>query len=190
MTRIEPLPARRRGLFARIARWFSRLRLGVEPLPLDAYEQSTPVLAAVAAYELVSERATRLSPTLRALVDLYTASLVGCPFCLDVGSSLARAQGVTEQQLRELPRHRESEAFDDLERLALAYTEAVTRTPVNVPDELFSALRARLGDAAMVELTAVIAWENYRARMNHALGFPAQGFSDGAVCALPAPAQT
>ncbi|HEY1691251.1 MAG TPA: hypothetical protein VGG39_03775 [Polyangiaceae bacterium] len=66
----------------------------------------------------------------------------------------------------------------------------MTRTPVDVPQRLFDALREHLDAAQMVELTAEIAWENHRARFNHALGIEAQGFSEGAFCALPeAPAK-
>ena len=61
----------------------------------------------------------------------------------------------------------------------------MTRTPVEVPDALFADLRARFDEAQMVELTASIAWENYRARFNHAFGLEAEGFSEGAFCALP-----
>jgi alkylhydroperoxidase family enzyme len=67
----------------------------------------------------------------------------------------------------------------------LDYSVAVTRTPVEVPDELFAALRRHFNEAQLVELTAAIAWENYRARFNHAFGIEAQGFSDGAYCPLP-----
>lgn len=68
----------------------------------------------------------------------------------------------------------------------LRYAEAMTRTPVTVPDELFAALRAHLDPRQMVELTSAIAWENYRARYDHAFGIEAQGFSEGAFCPLPA----
>jgi alkylhydroperoxidase family enzyme len=61
----------------------------------------------------------------------------------------------------------------------------MTKTPVDVPQALFDALRKSLDDAQIVELTAEIAWENHRARFNHALGIEAQGFSEGAFCALP-----
>lgn len=67
----------------------------------------------------------------------------------------------------------------------LDYSAAMTRTPVEVPDELFAALRRHFDEAQLVELTAAIAWENYRARFNHAFGIEAQGFSDGAYCPLP-----
>ena len=78
-----------------------------------------------------------------------------------------------------------STAFSDLDRLVLDYTVAMTRTPVEVPDALFAALRARLDEAQIVEITAAIAWENYRARFNHALEIGAQGFSEGAFCVVP-----
>lgn len=61
----------------------------------------------------------------------------------------------------------------------------MTETPVEVPDELFAALRQHFNDAQLVELTASIAWENYRARFDHACGIEAQGFSAGAFCPLP-----
>ena len=62
----------------------------------------------------------------------------------------------------------------------------MTRTPVEVPDALFDQLKARFNPAQLVELTAAIAWENYRARFNHAFGIESANFSEGAVCALPA----
>jgi alkylhydroperoxidase family enzyme len=98
---------------------------------------------------------------------------------------VSRAKGVTDEQLRDIGRHRESAAFSELEKLALDYATEMTKTPVEVPDALFGALRAHLDDEQMVELTAAIAWENYRARFDHALGIESQGFSEGAYCALP-----
>jgi len=62
----------------------------------------------------------------------------------------------------------------------------MTRTPVEVPDELFSRLRESFNEAQLVELTTTIAWENNRARFNHAFGLESESFSEGAVCALPA----
>lgn len=93
--------------------------------------------------------------------------------------------GVGEEQLRDLARYSESAAFSALEKLVLDYAVAMTRTPTDVPDELFAGLRSELDDAALVELTAMVAWENYRARFSHALGVEAQGFSRGAYCVLP-----
>ena len=59
---------------------------------------------------------------------------------------------------------------------------------MDVPDELFDRLRRHLDDGQIVELTHHIALENLRGRFNLALGIGAAGFSDGAVCAVPATA--
>ena len=68
----------------------------------------------------------------------------------------------------------------------LAYADLMTQTPVEVPEALFEKLRAEFNPAQLVELTAAIAWENYRARFNHAFGVESENFSGGSVCALPA----
>jgi len=60
----------------------------------------------------------------------------------------------------------------------------MTQTPVEVPDALFDRLRGRFSEAGLVELTSAIAWENYRARFDHAFGIEAENFSEGALCAL------
>jgi len=104
---------------------------------------------------------------------------------MDIGSAVGRTTGVTESQLVDLPRYQESSAFSPLEKLVIEYAARMTTTPVEVPETLFTALRQQLSEAQLVELTATIAWENYRARFNHALNIEAQGFSQGAFCALP-----
>ena len=92
---------------------------------------------------------------------------------------------MSEAQLRDLPRYSASPAFSPLEKLVLDYAVAMTNTPVEVPDALFARLREHFAEAELVELTAAIAWENYRARFDHAFGIGAQGFSEGAYCPLP-----
>jgi alkylhydroperoxidase family enzyme len=87
--------------------------------------------------------------------------------------------------LRELSRFEISGSFSDHERLVIEYAVEMTKTPMHVPDALFSRLQAEFDGPQLVELTASIAWENYRARFNHAFGLEAQGFSEGAFCALP-----
>jgi hypothetical protein len=61
----------------------------------------------------------------------------------------------------------------------------MTRAPVEVPDALFARLREKFSEPALVELTSAIAWENYRARFDHALGIEGENFTEGAVCAVP-----
>jgi alkylhydroperoxidase family enzyme len=84
-----------------------------------------------------------------------------------------------------LANYRNSMHFSDVERLVLEYADHITQTPVEIPDALFARLRERFNPAQLVELTANLAWENYRARYNHAFGIESENFTEGSVCALP-----
>jgi alkylhydroperoxidase family enzyme len=84
-----------------------------------------------------------------------------------------------------LPNYRGSALFSETEKLVLEYADAMTQTPVEVADALFAKLREKFTEAQLVELTANIAWENYRARFDHAFGVEAEGFAEGSYCAVP-----
>jgi alkylhydroperoxidase family enzyme len=84
-----------------------------------------------------------------------------------------------------LSNYRSDSNFSELERLVLEYADAMTQSPLEVSNALFARLRERFNEAEVVELTSAIAWENYRARFDHALGIEGENFSEGAVCALP-----
>src|SRR5215469_1659530 len=79
-----------------------------------------------------------------------------------------------------------SPLFSETEKLVLAYADGMTETPVELSDDLFAKLREKFTDAQLVELTATLAWENYRARFDHAFGIEAEGFTKGSYCAMPA----
>jgi AhpD family alkylhydroperoxidase len=183
VARIDP-PAKP-GPLARLSRWYARRRYGAELGPTDAFAHTPGLLVGYGALELAFERSRRLDPKLKMLAELKAATLSGCEWCIDFGSMLSRGEGITEQQLRDLPRYRDSGAFSELEKLVLDYATAMSRTPVEVPDELFEELRRHLDEAEIVELTTAAALENYRGRFNRALGFESQGFSEGSFCAIP-----
>jgi alkylhydroperoxidase family enzyme len=60
----------------------------------------------------------------------------------------------------------DSDLFSRAERAALALAEAMTVTPADISDDLFAELSAHYREEQIVELTATIALENYRARIN------------------------
>jgi 4-carboxymuconolactone decarboxylase len=94
--------------------------------------------------------------------------------------------GVSAEQVRSLHEHETSAAFSEEERLVLDYAVAMSQTPLDVSDALFERLQSRFSAPELVELTAVVSWENYRSRFNHAMGIKAHGFAENGVCALPA----
>ncbi|MFD0023144.1 carboxymuconolactone decarboxylase family protein [Streptomyces sp. NPDC058382] len=121
--------------------------------------------------------------SLKSFAHMAVASQVGCGWCLDVGYFQAQNQKLDLSKASQVPRWRESEVFTPLERDVLGYAEAMTNTPPTVTDELYAGLLDRLGAAAMVELTAYIAFVNMATRNNNANGVSSQGFSD--ACEIP-----
>ena len=87
---------------------------------------------------------------------------------------------MTFQKLSVVDRFRESPLFSEAERAALAFAEAVTRTPTAVTEVEFEPVRRHFTVPQIVELAATIAIEHFRAKFNTALGVQSQG-----LCFLP-----
>src|SRR5580704_8375187 len=136
MLRVQPLAPGSAGLLVRLTYWFSRRRLGKVPAPVGIMAHSGWILAAVAGYELAQERARALAPRLKDLANIKVATEVGCRFCIDIGSAVARKGGITEEQLRALPEYRDSPHFSSLEKRVLDYAVSMSRAPMVVPAEL------------------------------------------------------
>lgn len=89
---------------------------------------------------------------------------------MDIGSAVGRQKDVvTDEELREVANWQDSKILGERERVAIEYAEEMSKTPVRVSDELFERLKKHFSDEQIVELSASIAYENYRARFNHAL---------------------
>ena len=173
--------------FRWVALKYARVRYGKAPEPLARWAEHGGVFWAWSVEETLAELTWRTLPkNLAMLAVLESASTIDCPWCLDFGSHLSEKSGLDEAKLRDLHRWRESDAYDDAERDALAYAEGMTATPVAVDDALTDRIRRRLGEKGLVELTALVALENQRSRFNAAMGVLPQGWSR--VCALPTPA--
>ncbi|WP_328495001.1 carboxymuconolactone decarboxylase family protein [Streptomyces sp. NBC_00414] len=120
---------------------------------------------------------------LKTFAHMAVAAQVGCGWCLDINYFQALHKDLDLTKASQVPRWRESEVFTRLERDVLEYAEAMTNTPLTVTDEQYASLLDRLGPAAMVELTASIAFANLATRNNSAHGISSQGFSD--ACGIP-----
>ena len=97
---------------------------------------------------------------------------------MDINSAVGRRQGITDGQLAELAGFEHSSNFDSREKAVLRYAEAMTCTPAEVPDAAFQELKQYFNITQVVELTAMIAFENLRARFNRALRIESDGFCD------------
>tara|TARA_Y100001933_G_scaffold224399_2_gene236952 strand:- start:5500 stop:5733 length:234 start_codon:yes stop_codon:yes gene_type:complete len=68
-----------------------------------------------------------------------------------------------------------AEGVPDAKIDALAEHETSPLSDRDVDDALFERVLAAFGEAAVIELTAVIAWENASSKFNRALRIGAQG---------------
>lgn len=83
--------------------------------------------------------------------------------------------GVSDDKILALADYATSPLYNEAERVALEYADAMTLSGREVSDELFARLRKSYDDDALVELTAIIAWENASSKFNRALRIPSQG---------------
>ena len=173
------------GVLVRAAQWYSKRRYGRELTITPVIAHSRPTMIGWGAFEWWHEHANRVDERLKDLAATRVATRVGCQFCIDIGSALGRQAGVTEEQLRDFHNYRISPLFSDEERVVMEYAEELTKEQVQVPEELFARLREHFDEAQIVELTAAIAIENFRARFNNALDVEPAGFSEGLFCPVP-----
>ncbi len=168
--------------------WYVRLflanqrrRYGRELEPARLWGRTPWVFAGLSLlYGALDRRSSPIEPALRTLVTVRVSQINWCAFCVDINSSTALKRGLTEAQLEQLPRFEESQLFDERTRSALAYAEAVTYSERQVDRPLMARLKKYFNDEAIIELTAVIAFQNLSSKFNAALDVPAQGF-----CQMP-----
>lgn len=185
MARISLTP--RRTLMVRLGDWYSRRTFGKVLEPGAALGHNPRVLRSYFRFEMGVGRWNALDPSLKHLAVMVSSAGVGCSWCVDFGHWEAEKLGLPAEKIRKVLVWREHPgAFSDLERDVMAYAEAMTASPSEVTDELAARLLAELGEAALVELAAIVALENLRSRMNSALGLSSQGFSD--TCEVRPPA--
>ena len=95
---------------------------------------------------------------------------------MDINSARAAEANSSMDKVAELLTWRDSKLFSEAERLALEYAERITYTDRSVDDAFFVRLKEHFTEAQIVELTVVVAFENFRSKFNPPLGIEAQGF--------------
>ena len=184
--RIAPLPPADAPLLTRLMYRYAARRFGEVPEPFAVYAHHRGLLLANAVHEGMQQRASTVLPAnIRDLAVYRTAREIGCSWCVDFGAMLMRMAGLDSDRLKYIDDYATSELYNDDERAALAYADAMTTDPHLVTDEQVADLRRRFGADGVIELTYQIGLENMRARMNAALGITEQGFSSGDACQVP-----
>ncbi len=107
-----------------------------------------------------------LSQTLLDLVYYRVSLINGCAFCVDMHAKEAKIRGERELRLYHVPIWQDSQLFNEKERAALKWADAVTLiTDGHVPDDVYEAVHAVLSDAELSELTFAIGLMNFWNRL-------------------------
>lgn len=113
---------------------------------------------------------------LRALITVRVSQINHCDFCIDLNSHRTILISGAENKLNQLPTFRLSDHYTEQEKIALIYAEQITYTEQEVEDETYLQLKKFYTEDEIVELTAIIAFQNLSSKFNHALKIPSQGF--------------
>ena len=181
--RIVPKPLRAYPWYLRPFFWNQRRKYGQV---LDAallWARVPKLFVAVAGlYGAIDRKGSPLEPALRSLLTVRVSQINHCRFCVDINGATLLRRGVSEDKLWALEDWRMSNLFDERERVALDYAEAITCSDREVDDALMGRVRQHFDDDAVIELSALIAFQNMSSKFNAALAVPPQGFC------LPGPA--
>ncbi len=178
---IEPRPLDATPWYLRPFFWNQRRRYGRVLDAARLWARVPPLFLAVAAlYGVLDRRRSPIAPPLRSLLTVRVSQINHCAFCVDINTATLRRRGVPEDKIAALTEWRSSALFDANERAALAYAEAMTFSDRDVDDALMAEVRRWFDDDGVVELTALIAFQNMSSKFNAALAVPPQGF-----CGLP-----
>ena len=168
--------------FIRLFFWNQKRRYGKVLEPAMLWGRSPWVFATLALlYGALDRKSSPLSPVLRSLITVRVSQINHCEFCVDINSAMLMKRGIPEGKIEALWKWQESPLFDQKERAALEFAEAVTHSERNVDDGLMDQLKVHFDDDTVVELTGLIAFQNLSSKFNSALDVAPQGF-----CRLPA----
>lgn len=110
---------------------------------------------------------SEISQTLRDLVNIRASQLNGCAFCIDMHVKEARIHGERDLRLFHTQVWRESTLFNDQERAALEWTEAVTKLNEHgISDEIYNRVKEHFSDKQISDLTLAIGLINQWNRLS------------------------
>ncbi len=159
--------------------WNQKRKYGSVLIPGLLWGRVPKLFAAVAIlYGVLDRRSSPLDPALRSLVTVLVSQINWCAFCVDINSlTLANRTGSMDKVLA-LSNWQDSDLYNEQEKVALEYAEAITYSDRQVSSELMDRVKLHFGEDEIVELTGLIAFQNMSSKFNSALDVPAQGFCE------------
>lgn len=174
-------PLHKYPLFIRPFFWRQKKKYGQVLKPGLLWGRSPWLFATVALlYGALDRRSSPLTPVLRSLVTVRVSQINWCDFCVDINSNTLLQRAGAQAKVDALDNWQAADCYSEEERLALEYSDAVTRSDIQVDEDLMARLKRVFSDDEVIELTGLIAFQNLSSKFNSALNVPAQGF-----CRIP-----
>lgn len=130
---------------------------------IDMFAKGQNVMKAMYGLNSYLEKSV-IEDSLLDLVYFRVSQINGCAFCLDMHSKDMRIAGETEQRLYTINAWRETPFFNDRERAALAYAEALTKA--TAPDDVYNEVCKHFSEQEVIDLTVAIVTINSYNRLN------------------------
>ena len=162
--RLNPIE-RPKSLKLKLAYWFTRRLMGKVITPLKVVQARFPESLGLANELIKVQNKISIDPKLKHLIKVYTATLNGCAFCVDIGKASAQQNKIDPVIFEDLLRFDESDHFTDAEKAALSYVDEATRNK-HVSEETFENLKRYFSEEDIVQITTLNAIENYYNLMN------------------------
>ena len=176
-SRIPNDPAHRFPWCVRLFLANQRRRYGKELEPARLWARTPKVFAGLSLlYGALDRKNSPIEAGLRSLLTVRVSQINWCDFCVDINAATGLKRGISEEQFAVLDQFETSALFDQRQKAALAYAEAMTRTDAGVDDQLMARLKQHFNDDTVIELTAIIAFQNMSSKFNAALDVAPQGF--------------
>ncbi len=131
-------------------------------------------------FGFLDRKKSPIQDVIRSLICVRVSQLNDCAFCVDANGMKLAERCDSEEKIKALANWQHSDLFTQQERAVLAYTEAMTITGQRVTDEMLHALQQWYSSDDIIEITALVSFQNLSAKFNTALDVPEQGF-----CTLP-----
>ena len=177
MHKIQPKPINEHPWYLKPFFWNQKRKYGVILDSALIWARVPKLFLGVAfLYGMVDRRSSLLSPEIRTIVTVRVSQINLCSFCVDINSATLLKRNVPHTKVIEIENWRQSTLFDDKEKVALEYAETVTLSDLTVTENMMVRLHNSFTEDQIVELTAVIAFQNMSSKFNSALAVPAQGF--------------
>ena len=166
-------------ILTRIILFFQRKKFGFDLNPTKAWGMVPRLMLGMNLFfKLITSKNSKIDVGLRTLISVRISHINNCKFCIDMNSHLFfESKGETEK-INQLKTWQGSNVYSLKEKVALEYAETITITGRKVSQELQATLLEHFKKEEIIELTAIIAYQNLSSKFNSALDIKPNGFCE------------